>query len=290
MNNHLSWPLDHQEHVVDALIEQETTAEEIDELLPTLLRLTEWQAPTPTVLDTQHLLTKLEPLLPAELSVRQAIHTRQQNQRGNLAWLLELAYTQVSILQFPFWLLSIGVTILGMLIGASGTSLDHGLLLRIIGPLLAYLGTVDVFRGREFRVLEIEMVCPPSLIQLTIARLSIVLGYDVGLGILLSLFFWFNGSTSFLTLTLSWLMPLLLVTSSALLLSTCISIQLSALITYGGWLALVALNLIRMQTGQETFFLFRTIPETITCFLSLALLIASSLFLQSTRIRWLPHS
>lgn len=67
---------------------------------------------------------------------------------------------------------------------------DQELVLRISGPLLSYLGTIVAFRGRGTRMLELELVCWLPSLQLALARLVIVLGYDVGLGFALGLLLW----------------------------------------------------------------------------------------------------
>lgn len=91
-------------------------------------------------------------------------------------------------------------------------------------------------------MLGLELVCLPSPLQLTIARLMVVLGYDVGLSLALSLLLWAGGSGQMLTLTLAWFMPLLLVAGLALLLSLRLSIQDAASLAYGSWLAFLALS------------------------------------------------
>jgi hypothetical protein len=237
-----SWPLDSPEHLAEALREQGAAPEEIDALAPVLLRFSAWQAPQPTAADTQDLLARLTPFLPAVSPVRQAIRDRHVSHRSRLAVLLEIAGTQVSILHPAFWLLSVAVMLVGAAAVLSGAPLDQSLLLRAIGPCLAYLGTTTAFRGAGLRVLEFELACPPSSIQLVIARLVIVLSYDVTLGLFLSLALWAHGTASFLTLTLHWLMPLLLVAGLALLLSLYLAVQAAAALSYGGWLALLVLD------------------------------------------------
>src|SRR5207244_13163963 len=134
-------------------------------------------------------------------------------------WLLATARAQVSLFGLAFWLVSALVTLLGAAVVLSNVLPNQEVVLRASGPLLAYLGTIAAFRGRGARVLELELVCLPSLLQLAVARLVIVLGYDVALGLALSLVFWAGGTGQVLELTLSWLMPLLLVAGLALLLS-----------------------------------------------------------------------
>jgi len=180
--------------------------------------------------------------------VRQAIHEHRQHR---VAFLLATARAQVSLFGLGFWLVSALITLVGVgaVVVLSNVVPDQALalqalVLRISGPLLAFLGTIVAFRGRGARVLELELVCLPSPLQLAIARLVIVLGYDVGLSLALSLLLWAGGSSQVLALTLSWFTPLLLVAGLALLLSLRLSIQVAASLAYGSWLALLTISTI----------------------------------------------
>ena len=147
-----------------------------------------------------------------------------------------MARAQVSLFGLGFWLVSALVTLVGAVVVLSKVLPDQVLVLRLSGPLLAYLGTIVAFRGRGARVLELELVCLPSPLQLVIARLVIVLGYDVGLCFALALVLWVGGIGDVLALTLSWLMPLFLVAGLALLLSLRLSVQAAASLAYVSWL------------------------------------------------------
>lgn len=240
-----SWPFERPEQLTEALREQGASPEECADLLPAVHRLSEWQAPQPSLAETRRLLARLTSELPAPSPVRLAI--REQRQHHG-AWLLATARAQVSLFGLGFWLVSALVTLLGVVVVLSNVRLDQELVLRASGPLLAYLGTIVAFRGRGARVLELELVCLPSPLQLAIARLVIVLGYDISLSLALSLLLWAGGSGQVLALTLSWLMPLLLVAGLALLLSLRLSVQAAASLAYGGWLAFLAMSLIsRLQ-------------------------------------------
>jgi hypothetical protein len=230
------WPFERPEQLTDLLREQGATPEECADLLPAVRRLSEWQAPQPTPADTRHLLARLVPELPALSPVRQAI--REHQQRTSVAFLLATARAQVSLFGLGFWLVSALVTLVGAVVVLSKVLPDQELVLRLSGPLLAYLGTIVAFRGRGARVLELELVCLPSPLQLAIARLVIVLGYDVGLCLALALVLWVGGTGDVLALTLSWLMPLLLVAGLALLLSLRLSVQAAASLAYVSWLVL----------------------------------------------------
>lgn len=285
-----SWPLDNPDHLADALHEQEATPHDSEALAPALLRLNEWQAPRPTAADTQRLLARLLPFLPGASPVRQALRERQRSQRGRLAALLEIARAQVSIFHPTFWVLSAAVMLVGAAAMLSNASLDQSLLLRAIGPFLAYLGTTTAFRGGGLRVLEFELACPPSPIQLALARLVIVLGYDVGLGLLVSLMLWAQDKTSFLTLTLHWLMPLLLVVGLALMLSLRLTVQTAAAISYGGWLALLALDATDGLVLQAPLIPLSAGTEAVIGLLGLALLAIALLRIHAAMPRLLPRS
>ena len=237
-----SWPLDNPDHLADALREQEATPEEIGDLAPALMRLPEWQAPQPSPADTQRLIAMLTTALPTLSPVRQAIRAQRQHQYSSVAWLLATARTQVSLFGLSFWLVSALVTLLGIGVVLGHLLPDQTIFLRASGPFLAYLGTSIAFRGTEGHVLELELSCLPSPLQLAMTRLVIVLGYDLGLGLALGLALWASGTEQVLALLLSWFMPLLLVAGLALLLSLRLSAQTAAFLAYGSWLAVLALD------------------------------------------------
>lgn len=239
LDHQSSWPFERPEQLTDALREQGASPEESADLLPALRRLSEWQSPQPEPADIRRLLARLATELPALSPVRQAIREYRQHR---ISLLLTMARAQVSLFGLDFWLVSALITLLGAVIVLSKALSDQELVLRASGPLLAYLGTIVAFRGRGERVLELELVCPPSPLQLAIARLVIVLGYDVGLSLALGLMFWAGGSGPVLTLTLSWFMPLLLVAGLALLLSLRLSVRAAASVAYGSWLAFLAIS------------------------------------------------
>jgi hypothetical protein len=226
------------------LLEQGEEPEEIASLVPALLQLQQWQTPKPTSIQTHQLLAQLTSTLPQFSPVRVAIRTRHENVWKRLQLFLEIARAQVSLLRPAFWLLSILVVFLGGLI-LFLPSTDQTFVLRIMGPGLAYICTLGIFRGTRLGMLECELSCPPSLQQLTLARLLIVLGYDTGLGLLASLLLSFSKQQNFLFLVVHWIFPLLLVTGLALFLSLRFSMQVAASVAYGCWvlLAVLLLNL-----------------------------------------------
>jgi hypothetical protein len=277
-------PFERPEQLAEALREQGVAPEELANLVPAVHRLSEWQAPRPSSADTQRLLVQLATALPALSPVRQAIRAHRQRQGAGVRWLLATARIQVSLFGPAFWLVSALVTLLGAGVVLSKVLPDQGLLLRASGPFLAYLGTSIAFRGTTARALECELVCPPSPVQLALARLVVVLGYDVALGLALSLVLWVGGAEQVAALMLSWFMPLLLVAGLALALSLRLSIQVAASLAYGGWLAALAMD------ANVNLPLLRLTPATDALLggIGLALLAVALLRLPTDMPRLLP--
>jgi hypothetical protein len=276
-----SWPLERPEQLVDALREQGATPAESADLLPSLERLTEWPAPRPDPADTQRLLARLSAELSAQSPIRRAIRNHRDHR---ISFLLATARAQISLFGPGFWLVSAFITAIGAAVVLSKVLPDQFVVLRAAGPLLAYLGTIVAFRGRGARVLELELVCLPSALQLAVARLVIVLGYDVALGLALSLVFWAGGTGQVLELTLSWLMPLFLVAGLALLLSLRLSIQAAASLAYVSWLAVLA-----VITASNLQMLLLAPGLSLLGCVGLALLVAGLLRLHADMHRLLPQ-
>ena len=286
---------DGEEQLRDVLREQGIAPEEVSGMLAALRRLDEWTAPQPSPADTQQLLAQLAHALPSFSPVRQAIRDRQQRPMGNIIGLLVTARTQVSLFGLSFWLLSALITLVGALTALSMVGptpyaqqfAAQVVVLRASGPLLAYLGAVVAFRGIGAHVLESELVCVPSPWQLALARLVIVLGYDLALGLVLYLLLLSGGAGDVLTLLVSWFMPLLFVAGLALLLSLRLSIQTAASIAYGAWLAVLALDAIANAQHLQALALLALTPpaEVLLGGLGVALLATALLRLRAD----LPH-
>jgi hypothetical protein len=288
MQNQPSWPLDSYEHLVEALHEQDMPPEEIVELAPQLLRLVEWQTPIPSPAGSMQLYNRLLHALPRTSPVRQALQAQWSKPHNALLNMLAIVRAQVNILRLSFWIASIAITLVGILAVIASSGPNQAIPLYALGPLLACLSTMTAFRAADLQVMEFELVCPPSVLQLTIARLVLVLSYDIALGLLLSLLFWMIGSGDVLTLTLAWLMPLLLVAGLTLLLSLRWGIRTAAALAYGGWLILLILNITARSEGHPAP-LLSTEGIVLAGLVGLALLLIAAFSLRATTARLLPY-
>jgi len=188
-----------------------------------------------------------------------------------------------------FWLLSAGIVAIGAGALSGDIRLNQALYLQALGPLLAYLGASLAFRGMGLRMLECEMACPPSLVQITLARLVIVLAYDLLLGTAMTWLVSVRAHMSLAVVLAHWLMPLLLVMGLALVLSQWLTISWSASLAYGAWLGLVATQMATLPNSSQTW--------TTSAQFELAIGIAGMILLTLTLARlrdvaprWLPRS
>lgn len=254
------WPLDSRQHIEEALREQgEEDADDLAELVSAVEQLKAWTAPQPSLAQQRALFARLAPALPIISPIRQSIKQNYASSWSRLHIFFQLALVQVSLLQPSFWLLSFMIVLAGFTF-LSFPLANSVLMARVVfwalGPLVAYIGAMSIFRGMQYKTLEFELACPPSAQQITLARLMIVLGYDIGLGLLLSAGLLGRDGGSFFVLILHWLAPMLLVSAMALFFSFRISANLAAGLTYSIWLGLLVFFVLplghRMMTGTVT--------------------------------------
>jgi hypothetical protein len=183
--------------------------------------------------------------------VREALDRRFARPRSTLGWLLETALLQGMLVRPSFWLASTLITALGMLVTMVSIPATEALVLRLLGPLLATISVGAAFRSIRLNMLEIELSCPASPLRLMIARLVLVLGYDVLLGLVTSVALALlrgqtenragnSGLTEPVMMTVGlWLAPLLLVAGLAMLLSLRLPVEGAMAVAYAGWLVLL---------------------------------------------------
>jgi len=234
MNQPKSRPSGDADRLTKKLQEQGFDDEDVATFLPLLERLGQWHAPSPTSEATDRLLARLEPLLPGPSPIRVALQTGPVGFTSMLQERFAQTCLQLTLFRPWFWFSSTLIAILGLILTAQ-SGVDRSLLLELLGPALSYLAVAAVTRAVPSNTLELEFACPVSAKQLTLTRLLIVLGYDVSLGLILSLV-WRAAGVNVLPLTLHWLAPLLLVSGLSLLLSGRLGVHLAVGAVTIAWL------------------------------------------------------
>ncbi|MFZ5826035.1 MAG: hypothetical protein ACOY94_17200, partial [Bacillota bacterium] len=159
---------------------------ELEELLAAATALRSSPTPLPTAAETDRLAALAADLVaPPPSEVARALEAG-----GRASWLAEALAAvrpQVRILRRPFWLASAAVVAAGLplldtgLRSSLGIDLTYGGFLLIIAPVLAALGVAYAFRSAGTGMVEVEMACPLSPVQLLLGRLFWVTAYDAAL-------------------------------------------------------------------------------------------------------------
>ena len=255
-----------RERLARALAEQGLARAEVDDLLPAVERLVGWAPAPPSAGETDRLLAALHPHLPAP-APRAA--------RPEFASLVGLALTQATVLRAGFWTGSAAVMLVSVLLALAAPDLGRTLVLLLAGPLLSYVGTAAGFRAQSLRVLEFEFACPITPRQLTVARLLVIVGYQVAVGLAATGLLSAAGSGPWSTVMLLWLAPMLAGTGATLLASLWIGVGRAGTLVYTGWV-LVAVTSWRLGLGW-----------TSSVVVELGL-VALGLALMAAALTWLP--
>ncbi len=219
----------------DSLRELGETEGEVASTVPILLSIAAQSVPLPARGETEVLLANLQEAL--ESTTTQTVRAPGiiSILASELKAVLSVARAQLIVFPAAFWVASGIVMLGGVFLVGMGLDPSRSLVFYLVGPLLAYLGMRSAFQGTSLGVLELELACPTNPRQLTVARLVVMLGYQVLSGLLLSAPLWLTGGQAILSLTSTWLAPLLLASGLTLVLSLRVPMPRAAAIVYAAW-------------------------------------------------------
>jgi hypothetical protein len=155
--------------------------DEAGELLHTVQRLERWPAPAPTSQETARLIDRLRPALP-----EQAVHGPRWWDRLGVWWPWLLLRAQAKVVRGEIWAASALVIALGTLttLLADGKASSVSTLpLTLVAPVVAAVGISFLCGTESDPALEIELATPTSPRLVLLARLVLVYGFDLGLGL-----------------------------------------------------------------------------------------------------------
>lgn len=215
LEQHLGFPLDDSD-VNQEINLAELTPAEIEQLNQTITKLASFTISKPSQVSTDNLVQSLKQYLP---------HTKNQfdtpievsaiTQR--VIGLLQLLRPQISIFAAPFWFISALTMVLGVYLNTQTMNQSEFIPLLMIAPLVIALGIVYAFRNVDERIVELEKTAALSWIQLVLARMVIILGYNNIIVLFLSLIIHFSlPQLPLFNLLISWFAPLALWSSIAL--------------------------------------------------------------------------
>lgn len=195
--------------------------EEDEAFGPTIQRLKGWTAPTPTAESQRALLTVLLSAMPAAPESWGA----QARRRVETWWPGLLLRAQLRVVRREIWVASALVLALGTLVtlsvyGRAGFSALETLPLVLLAPVVAGLGVACLYGPLADPALEVELAAPVSPRVVLLARLALLFGFDLALGLAGSLALaWLAPGLSLWPLVLSWLAPMAFLSALAFLLA-----------------------------------------------------------------------
>lgn len=114
---------------------------------------------------------------------------------------------QVSLLDTRFWIISIIMLFLGYI----AIKTDQNFNVVMLSPITSLFSIYYLYRGRYYKVFEMEIVCKYSLYEITLARTIIILLYNIGFVSIMAIINYIIWNQNILILLImSWLSPLLL--------------------------------------------------------------------------------
>jgi hypothetical protein len=198
------------------LTEDTDSEEKADALLPTVKRLRQWNAPQSA--RTPELIALLRTHMPHKKSLFERL----------LEWYpFLLLRTQARVISHEIWLASVLVMALGTIVTlTSGNERQSLNALSIVAPIVAAIGISMLYDHNAEIMLELEDTTRATARQLTLARLTLIFGFDLLLALagsvtlaLVSNLGLLRYEISLIPLIMSWLAPMTFLSGVAFLLS-----------------------------------------------------------------------
>ncbi|GAP06350.1 hypothetical protein ATHL_01204 [Anaerolinea thermolimosa] len=137
--------------------------------------------------------------------------------KRNWSWWYRLMQSQWSMFETSFWVAGLFVLLLGLLMTLLEGNELLPLLLLVLSPLMAVGSVVYLFRPETRTLHELELLTATHPVELLIARLTMVLGWNMLIAFILMLIIHLESTQIVLwRLALAWLGPLLTLSGLAL--------------------------------------------------------------------------
>ncbi len=210
------------------LIEDTGSPDEAERLAPVVRRLQSWSAPKPGPTATAKLIARLEAEIP-----------NPQSPITNLlsSWPILLLRAQLRVVRGEIWAASALVMTLGLLVTLATYSAAEAWPLVLVAPLVAATGVAFIYGPDVDPALEIELATPVPPRLVLLARLALVFGFNLIMGLAASLILSLaRAEVAFWPLVSTWLAPLSFLSALAFLLTVfTVNSTTSAMISLLGW-------------------------------------------------------
>lgn len=170
--------------------------------------------------------------------LRQYVPCKHRNSHyENLKRLLKDTALSLSYMQISYWVITILIYMAGYIVAVTSFANSYKVLF-VIAPLPIIFGLIDVFRGREDNVVELELSCKITPQEIVISKILITCIYNTILNSCFSLIIYFQSPLLLIgKITLLWLVPMTLTGGIALWFCSRIKNVYSILGSVSCWIA-----------------------------------------------------
>lgn len=212
------------EELLKKLAEDTGSPEEAKRLLSVARRLHAWPVRTPSSEDTAKLIARLE----AELPVR---NPQSAIRRLQSSWPLLLLRSQLRVVRGEIWAASALVMALGLVVTLAIVSAEQAWLLVLIAPVVTAVGVAFIYGPDVDPALEIELATPASPRLVLLARLALIFGFNLIMGLAASVILSrVSAEVAFWPLVSTWLAPMTFLSALAFVLTVFTTNSLTAAI------------------------------------------------------------
>ncbi len=129
--------------------------------------------------------------------------------------IIRMAAGEITFISKIYWVFCTAIFIIGYFISIN--QIDPYITIMALAPLPSILGIVEVFKGRDSGVLEIELSCKISAIEIMLSRILVIGIYSIFMNTALSVvLYMFRSNIDLWKLSVLWLTPLTLVSGVSL--------------------------------------------------------------------------
>lgn len=129
--------------------------------------------------------------------------------------IIRMAEGEITFISKIYWIFCTAIFLIGYFISMS--QIDPYITIMALAPLPSILGIVEVFKARDSGVLEIELSCKISAIEIMLSRILVIGIYSIFMNTVLSVvLYMFRSNIDLWKLSVLWLTPLTLVSGVSL--------------------------------------------------------------------------
>lgn len=173
-------------------------------------------------------------------NLRQYVPSKRKNlviNYDNLRHLIKDTTISINFISLSYWVITLLLYATGYFVTINLTG-DHYKLIFVLAPLPIIFGLLEVFRGREENVVELELSCKITPQEIVVSKILVTCVYNGLLNLILSLIIYTqNPYFVFWKITLLWIVPMILTGSITLWLCSKIKSIYSILLSVSCWLS-----------------------------------------------------